>query len=632
MPVLTPSPTQTRKTSEDCWLETGRNLQRLKLAEPARWKDFEFAEKYLKGTSAFPDDTAARWFDPSPAHLELSEMADTRNRVLIQFPREHAKSNLFSFIRPLRLICQDRRSRIFIVSKAKVAAMKFVGAIAKQLETNERILRDFGTFRGKYSWTDEAFTVIRDADYKEPTVHAVGRGGQIVSGRYEYGVLDDTEDYESTRISTRRLGTYHWFLNDVVPVVVSGGTLVVIQTPQHETDLVGQMRKHPAWKIINIPCEFEEPDPSWPQAACRETREAPVDGACPTHGDAACVLPAKVKRVSMWADKWPIYWTDCNVKRAEERGASETALAQAQSEWCPACPVFNPALGDAQGRGCLTGKRWEVGDTFYSLQYKVQIAAFGGVVWKKEWFRYYDRSEIRYHEGRWLYTPKDLGGKRTVMLEVYIGIDPAIADEEEETPEDKSEFGLVVLGYARSLRRRLVLYVFGARIDFPTQQRVIHEQYVTWNPIALIPEEIAFQRALRQQLRKDFGAMRFEPRKHQDGDKFRRFTALTPEFKALNVYLLPEHEPMRKQMLDYPNGAHDDLIDAYDLAGDRLDRSRPLQGFAEAERARVDRLNELAAFPDPEAPEEEPAPAPPEKAWTVNDLMGFAAGGESVWG
>lgn len=623
--------TPARTTADDLWRETGRNLLRLKIADPAKWKDFEFAEQYLKGTSAFPDDTAARWFDPSPSHLDLTNAADQTTRILIQFPREFSKSSIFSFIRPLRLLCEDRRRRIVIISKTKDAAMRFVNAIRKQLETNERILHDFGAFKGHESWTDEAFTVIRDADYKEPSVQAVGRGGQIVSGRYEYVVLDDTEDYESTRVSTRRVGTYHWFLNDVVPVVVSGGQLIVIQTPQHETDLVGQMRKHPAWKIINIPCEHEEPDPEWSVTACETTRRQPVDGVCPEHGDAKCLVPPRQRRVAMWPEKWPIYWTDCNVKKAEARGASETAMAQAQLTWCPQCPIFDPSLGDTGGRGCLTGKRWEVGDQFYSLQYKVQISALGGVLWRNGWFARYRRSELKYENRQWIYTPADLGGRRRFVLEIYMGVDPAIADEEEEAPEDKSEFGLVVLGYVRALGRRLILYAYGKRIDFPTQQRVLHEQYVAWNPVAVIPEEIQYQRALRQQLIKDFGRMRFEPRKHQDADKYRRFSALTPEFKALNVYLLeepgpggtwnlhPDHDVLRGQMVNFPNAAHDDLIDAYDLSQDKIDRLRPLQGLAEEERKRIEQVNQCMSVQ--EALSDEEPPARQGKAWTVSDII-----------
>ena len=145
---------------------------------------------------------------------------------------------------------------MLIVSLTSKVAEKFTGAIREQLESNETIIRDYGTFEDKDKrWTDGEFVVRRTAKHREPTCMAVGRGGQIISGRYDAVIIDDVEDYNSTRTETRRLATYEWLQRDVMPVVVAGGSVWIIQTPQHEADLVGQLQKHRIWKMIRVPSE-----------------------------------------------------------------------------------------------------------------------------------------------------------------------------------------------------------------------------------------------------------------------------------------------------------------------------------------------------------------------------------------
>ncbi len=56
------------------------------------------------------------------------------------------------------------------------------------------------------------------------------------------------------------------------------------------------------------------------------------------------------------------------------------------------------------------------------------------------------------------------------------------------------------------------------------------------------------------------------------------------------IDLLPEHEALRRQMVNFRKGAKVELIEAYDLVHRTLGRARPLQGMA-------DRLWEPSASP-----------------------------------
>lgn len=543
--------------------------------EQDRMVDEAFAIKYLKESSLFPVSGPGRWFDPPPLHHHLTAEAGQSLRVLMQLPREFAKSSKFTIVRSLRLICENRNVRIVVISNNQRAASRFVGAVRRQLETNERIKQDYGTFRpdGKDGkWSDDQFTVVRSSAAPQPTMQAVGRGGQIVSGRYEYVVLDDVEDYESTRTDAARLKTAEWLKQDVIPIVLAGGSLYIIQTPQHEGDVVGQMRQQGGvWKFINIPAEEPTADID------------PVSG---------------VRRRSNWPEKWPIYWTDCAVKKAEQRGLSDDRLAAVASNACRECPVYNPSKGDTDGVGCLSGKRLaEVGSVFYRLQYLVDIRAFGGDVFKPVWWRYYQRSHVHFDHAlqAWIYTDPETS--KSYPMDVVAGCDPALAEEDEAAGDaTHSKFAIVVLGYVAELHRRLLLETVNVRADFPTQKRIIRESWKAWHWRVLGIEEVAYQKTLRQGLRENQEDRQMPIRGMKaDNDKFRRIVTLTPEIEAGNFYLLapfqwttangqvmqhPGSTEFKGQAESFPKGTLRDLLDAAYYAGVLVGRPKMFQELA----------------------------------------------------
>jgi hypothetical protein len=572
-------------------------------------KDYEFARKYLKDTPLF--EGAGRWFEPAAFHVENSEQADQSSRLIIQRFRESAKSVQFTLIRPLRLICENRNKRGIVVSLTLDVARKFSGAIREQLETNEAIIRDYGSFKDPSKrWTDAEFTVRRSAKHREPTCLAVGRGGQIVSGRYDFVIIDDVEDYNSTRTETRRLATYEWLQRDVMPVVVAGGSVWIIQTPQHEMDLVGQLQKHRIWKTIRVPSEVDVEPP----------------------------VPGEINRTSTWPEKWPIYYRDCRVKAAERRGANDDRLAEVASDECHDCAIFNPSLGDTKGVGCLTGKRLvEVGSAFYELQYKVNVAALGGQFFHKRWFRTFKRSEIARVEDAWQYTPE--GAFRSYKLAVYFGIDPAIADEGEKDPEHHSRFALVVLGYCHELRRRLILYDFADRLTWPEQLKLIGEQALVWTPEMIYIENNVYQKALVQHLDTFDWPVQGYP---ADSDWFRRIASLTIFFQTGQVYVMADEAdpdaragvkkrddvrrprkgpyssaPYVHEFTMWPRGAHDDRCDATVAAFRGPAGQLGFEGYGQTGKAAdtPPEANPHVILPHPDAGK------PKEMLWHAQDLL-----------
>lgn len=552
---------------------------------PAPMGPQEFEGSFLAESNLFPQNSPARRFPAAPFHRAVLDLLGRFRRLILQVSRDYAKSTVFTVLRVLWLIAENRDVRVLIVSKTQKAAEDLIDPIKRQLEFNERLIRAYGPFKGE-RWTGTEFEVKRMAGYKEPTVRAVGRGGQVISGRYDLIILDDVQDFVAATSETEREKTYQWFLRDVMPMA-QAGTIIVIQTPQHEDDLAARLAKTGAWTLINLPAEYEEG---------QEPPYAPPPEAHPKI--------RWLRRRSMWPTKWPVYWDpECPLATAEKDAAGKrlpppwAEMHRLSEVACKACPVYtDPAsIGYVN---CLTGKRFEVTPVAYRLEYLCDVSALGGVIFAEPWFNWYSYWPMGPAEAVRRHSPFDtewVPGKgwhfRGLPLEIGFGIDPAIADEEEKSPETKSEFALVVLGVHRPTRLQVLLWYWTGRPTWPEQLKVIFDQWETWQPKVIVTEDAAYQKALKQAVREilkgytadyQFRVRGIKP----DIDEFRRLVSLTPDIEAGHLYVL-RHPPWQcdwdaktpvcqqhlcekkghrrfvSQAVKYPRGTHTDLLNAY---------------------------------------------------------------------
>lgn len=179
------------------------------------------------------------------------------DRLLFLAPRSHGKSISAGRVLVGHTVVTNRNARILLISKTKGAASKTARLVRRDLEKNERIQLDWtsaaagGPFREKgLPWTDSLFYVHRTLDARDPTVEAVGVGGSITGGRFDLIILDDPVDDENTRTSARRRRTRDWFYGTVLPLLDTGGRVVVIGTRKHADDLYNTLEQDPTFDII----------------------------------------------------------------------------------------------------------------------------------------------------------------------------------------------------------------------------------------------------------------------------------------------------------------------------------------------------------------------------------------------
>ena len=70
------------------------------------------------------------------------------DRIAIAAPRNHAKSTMFTLVYVLWCIVTKRKKFILLLSDTQAQAEELLGTIVEELETNEKLKKDYGKLAG----------------------------------------------------------------------------------------------------------------------------------------------------------------------------------------------------------------------------------------------------------------------------------------------------------------------------------------------------------------------------------------------------------------------------------------------------------------------------------------------------
>lgn len=176
--------------------------------------------------------------------LDDKEPDATNNWIMLEAPRDHAKSTCFTVNYPLHEIGNDPNVRIVIASNAQDTSEGFVRSISAVIEQSPDYQRTFGHLKpGRpEKWTDSAIQVRRtNYALKDPTVAAVSIGGQVVSKRADIIICDDILTLQNTRTATQREFVKTWFWTVLFPLLKPGGRLIIVGTAWNSQDLYQEL-------------------------------------------------------------------------------------------------------------------------------------------------------------------------------------------------------------------------------------------------------------------------------------------------------------------------------------------------------------------------------------------------------
>jgi hypothetical protein len=225
----------------------------------------EFSKMFFDQT-VFPHHQ--NWIDllegrePSWVHENIIYEPGESNRLLINVPPEHAKSTVITVNYPTYRIALNPNIRIIVVSKTITKAREFVYAIKQRL-SHPRWLKLQTAYGPEGGWKQDADTWRTDTVYlggdarnsseKDPTIQALGMGGQIYGARADLIILDDCI---TTANAHEWESQINWLQKEVITRLGKNGKLLVVGTRIAANDLYKELRNPKHWSGGKTPFTY----------------------------------------------------------------------------------------------------------------------------------------------------------------------------------------------------------------------------------------------------------------------------------------------------------------------------------------------------------------------------------------
>lgn len=247
----------------------------------------EFCEKYLRQPLFHHQ---LQWYDliegrvPRDLHPAQTYEQGDKNFILVNTPPEHSKTTSLTVNYSLWRIIKDPNVRIMIVSKTQEMAKQIVWGIKARLThpRYQQLALDFGPPGGWKADSDiwAADKVYlgqeRDSGEKDPTLRAVGLGGQIYGARLDLCFVDDAVVLGNAHEYEKQI---RWLQQEVLTRGHVTSKLIVVGTRVDPIDLYAELRnpqRYPAgespWTYLTQPAVLEFADDVkdwvtlWPRA------------------------------------------------------------------------------------------------------------------------------------------------------------------------------------------------------------------------------------------------------------------------------------------------------------------------------------------------------------------------------
>ncbi len=453
---------------------------------------------------------------PCRFHIELmTTLADPRKRLIARVaPRGHAKSTCAALAYPLWCICERKRWNIVIVSHESSLATQFVRDIREQLESNERIVAEYGDLcagsepcsggkgtanearsRGanangagaaqflpgraalrrrtvRTRWTQRVFTTVTGISVQAKGTGAGFRGLRVGPHRPDLIICDDIEKDQHVRSPEMRRRLEHWLRRVVMPALAPDGQLLVLGSIIHYDSLLANLRDRRRFR-------------HWDYAVYRalEAERGP-DG--------------QYRRVALWPERWPV-----------ER---------------------------------LELERERVGTLAFEQEYQANPIDDSIRVFRPEWLKRYD--------------PGELAGRELLTI---MTVDPA-------TGTSGGDYFALWVGSVDAQDGTIYTRVLTLeRIGVVEQVRRIVDAFRKWRPLKIGIESVAYQVALKEILEDESRRRRlYMPivALRTLANKRARIEGSSPFYENGTFRLPPTLDPeVEEQFLHFPKARHDDAPD-----------------------------------------------------------------------
>lgn len=179
-------------------------------------------------------------FMKSEYHALVHECKNIKTIVDIE-PRGFSKSTRWTFAYPLWRLLYSKNKFVCIFCASQEMANDAIQKIKTEIESNDKILDDFGDLAGE-SWKANFLTFANGTAIKGFGAGSAVRGAKYKQHRPDLVICDDILKDEAARTHAQREKIYSWFLRAVLPLGQDIFTIIV-NTIFHNDDLPSRLLK-----------------------------------------------------------------------------------------------------------------------------------------------------------------------------------------------------------------------------------------------------------------------------------------------------------------------------------------------------------------------------------------------------
>ncbi|MCX7880769.1 MAG: phage terminase large subunit [Ignavibacteria bacterium] len=439
-----------------------------------------------------------------PPHIRLLDKLITllckRNfyRLIVNIPPRHGKSEFISKIFPLWYLASFEGENILLVTYQN----KFAEMWGKKIR---ELAKTYGNsvLNCTLDSSERSSVSIRLLPTKSH-LFCVGAGGSITGRGANLIILDDPIKNQKEATSLRqRDSLWDWFQSTLFTRLEPNGIIVIVMTRWHDDDLVGRILR------------------------------------CFSH-----IVLSKDNIALLEKKNEPSYWF---LLRLPALATEEDLLGRQIGE-----PLWKERfdLRSLEERKQVLGHFW-----FSALYQQMPLASFGNI-FRRETFRYFTKKG-RYFEIL-IHSEKEMTRQAISFDEcsIFATFDLAIKTTEQ------SDYTVGVVFGLSSKKDILILDVLRSKFDSADHLNLLLGVYSRWKPLVIGIESVQYQASLIQRARR-LGLPIKELR--ADKDKISRSLPIATFFDAGKVYFDKDAvwlSELEKELLEFPNGKHDDQVDA----------------------------------------------------------------------
>ena len=190
------------------------------------------------------------------------------NRLIINMPPRHTKSEFASYLLPAWMVGRDPKLKIIQATHTAELAIRF-GRKAKNLIDSTDYTKIFKTRLQEDSKAAGRWETSDGGEY-----FAAGVGGAITCRGADLLIIDDPHSEQDAMSKTALESAYEWYTSGPRQRLQPGGKIVLVMTRWSQKDLTGMLIKNQTeakadqWHVVEFPAIMDhgsKPKPVWPE-------------------------------------------------------------------------------------------------------------------------------------------------------------------------------------------------------------------------------------------------------------------------------------------------------------------------------------------------------------------------------